>query len=288
MKIIEINRKFYSVPESWNELGKKQLLQVMQLFYSTKYSAEQAQLKLLKILTGMSWWSFFRAPITTTERVVINPFKISLSWGTYLFKCRRTCYGLDEYIYLINFLLKENKLTKNLVPQYKDFYGPAGDCNNLRMNEFVFSEHYYMQWTEKKDDDKLLNNLVAVLYRLKKDKYDLKKNEDGDPRIAFNENLCEYFATSQVYAWPKKLKLAIAHFYEACRIKLVDDNAEVFGGDGEPAKHGLVSIMIAVAESNAFGPFKEVEQLHVNMVMIQLKEQIEKVRQAKENLPAAS
>jgi hypothetical protein len=287
MKLVEINRQFYNVPESWNELSKRQLLQVMQLFYLLKYTNEQAQLKLLKILTGMSWWEFFRAPVTTCERRVFNPFNFSTSVGVYLFSIRKICYGMDEYLYLIHFLLEENKLTKNVVPQYKDFYGPADECSNLRMCEFTFSEHYYMQWSENRQDENLLNNLVAVLYRQRKKNYDLRKNEDGDPRIAFNENLCEYFAESEVYDWPLKLKLAIAHFYEACRIKLVADNEEVFGGDGEPAKHGLISIMIAVAEANAFGPFKEVEQLHVNMVMLQLKEQIHKANEAKRNLQTA-
>lgn len=286
MKLVEINRSFYNVPESWNELSKRQLLQVMNLFYLSRYTNEQSQLKLLKILTGMSWWAFFRAPVTTCERRVFKPFKLSLSLGEYLFSSRKICYGLDEYLYLIHFLLEENKLTKNIIPRFREFYGPADGCSNLRMCEFVFSEHYYMQWSESRQDEKLLDNLVAVLYRPAKRSYDLRRNEDGDPRIAFNENLCEYFATTEVCNWPLKLKLAIAQFYEACRMKLVADNEEIFGGGGEPAKHGLISIMIAVAETNAFGPFKEVEQLHVNMVMLQLKEQIHKANEAKRNLTA--
>lgn len=287
MKLVEINRKFYNVPETWNELSKEQLLQLMQLFYSTKYYTEQAQLKLLKIITGMSWWEFFRAPVTTCERRVFNPFQFRFPLSIYYFLARRTCYGMDEYLYLTNFFVLDNKLTKNLIPRYKEFYGPADECSNLRMSEFVFSEHYYMQWSEQREDEKLLDNLVAVLYRVKKRNYNVTTNEDGDPRIAFNENLCEYYATSQVSAWPMEVKLAIAQFYEACRMKLAEDNDEVFGGGGEPAKHGLISIMIAVAESHAFGPFKEVEQLHVNMVMIQLKEQIHKANEAKRNIQTA-
>jgi hypothetical protein len=279
MKVIEINRRFYHVPENWNELSKRQLLQVLELFYSSKYTNEQAQVKILKILTGMSWWAFFRAPVATCERSVLHPFKIATSFGVYLFTSRAMCYGLEEYIYLTGFLVKENKLTKNVIPEYKDFHGPADECSNLRMSEFVFSEHYYMQWSENREDDKLLDNLVAVLYRPTKKKYNVRKNEDGDPRIAFNENLCEYFAESEVSGWPRSVKLAIAQFYEACRIKLVEENEEIFGGGGEPAKHGLISIMLAEAESHAFGPWKEVEQLHVNLVMIHLKEQIHKAKQ---------
>lgn len=285
MKLIEINRRFYNVPASWNELSEKQLLQLMKLLHVSNYPLEKAFLKILKILTGMSWWEFFRAPVTTTERIVYNPFKLSLSWGVYLFRCRKICYGMDEYLYLTDFLEKENKLTKNHIADYKKFYGPADECNNLRMAEFVFSEDYFMRWSDNKDDDNLLNNLVAVLYRPIKKNYDVTKNKDGDPRIAFNQNLCEYYADTDISGWPKMVKLAIAQFYDACREKLVKDNDEIFGGaTGEPAKHGLISVMIGVAESHAFGDFEKVEQLHVNMVMIQLQEQIHKAKEMERQL----
>lgn len=286
MKLIEINRRYYLVPEVWNELSKKQLLQVMQLFYSNRYDEDQAKLKLLKILTGMSWWQFFRAPVATFERSVFSFSDLNLSVGTSLFKLKKICYGFEEYMYLVDFMLKDNQLTKNLIPEYKGYYGPADNFDNLIMSEFVFTEHYFMQWVENRNDDKLLNNLVAILYRVKKTKYNLYRNEDGDPRIAFNENLCEYFATTEVHAWPRNVKLAIAYYYDACRQKLVYDNDEIFGGTGEPAKNGLISIMYAVAETNAFGPWKEVEQVHVKLVMMMLKEQIHKANEMERRLKA--
>jgi hypothetical protein len=283
VKTIEINRKFYKVPEQWNELSGRQLLQVIDLFFKG-YPEEKALLKLLKILSGMSWWEFFRAPVTTVERLVFTRFRFTMSLGVFLFMSRRTCNGMDEYLYLSEFLLKENTLTKNLIPRYKEFYGPADAISNLRMGEFVFSEHFYMAWSEDKENAVLLNNLVATLYRPKKKNYDFRKNRDGDPRIAFNENLCEFYATSEIYAWPKNIKLAIGHFYEACRTKLVEDNPDVFGGGGEEAKHGLISIMISVAESHAFGDFEKVEQLHVGMIMIQLSEMIHKAKQLEKQM----
>jgi hypothetical protein len=257
LKVVEINKRYYTVPENWNELSKKQLLQVVRLLYLKNYAVEKALLKLLKILTAMSWYRFGRAPIES--------------------KSDRS--GLEEYLYLPDFLIRENNLTRQLLPDYGEFHGPCDGMTNLRMNEFVFSEHYYMQWAEGRENEKLLNNLVAVLYRPKKRKYNLRKNKDGDARIAFNENLCEFYATSEIYAWPKHVKLAIVCFYEACRAKMVSDNPDVFGGEGEPAKHGLISIMLNVAETHVFGGFDQVEQLHVSLVLIQLSEMVHKAKE---------
>jgi hypothetical protein len=294
VKLIDINRKFYSIPETWNELSGKQLLQVMDVFYNNDYSAEKAELKLLKILTGMSWWQFFRAPVTTTDKICFFPLQFSFSWSTLLFRMNQTCYGLDEYLYLTYFLILSNELTKQVLPEYKEFYGPADDCGNMKMNEFVFSEHYYMAWAaikrrkeedpapteeEEKEAEKLLNNLVAVLYRPARKKYDYRRNVEGDCRIAFNENLCEYFATSQVYAWPLQVKMAIVHYYEACRQKWVNDNMDVFGGDGEPAKYGLLSVMRGVAKSGVHGTFDNVEQKYVSMILIELNEEVAEARE---------
>jgi hypothetical protein len=278
MTIIEINRKYYSVPEKWNELSSRQLLQVMHLFYRRNYPIEKAALKLIKILTGMSWWAFFRAPLATTEKQFYPIWKLRGSIAKWLFRNRHECIGLEEYLYLVNFLVEQNDLTRQLLPSYKGFYGPSDECGNMRGVEFVFSEHYYMDWAANEKDEKLLNNLVAVLYRPRKEKYDHRMNKDGDCRIAFNENLCEWYATTVIYHWPLHVKAAIAKFYGACREKWVKDNEDLFGGAGEPAKYGLLSVMRDVAKSGVHGNFEAVEQLYVPMIMIELNEQMEEVK----------
>ena len=257
MTIIEIHKKLYTVPTSWNEITGKQLVKVMDLLSKEVYPQE-AMLYLLKILTGIRWWRFF------------------LSSPTVFY----------EFFYLTEFLLKENTLTKNVLPKYKGFIGPSDDFENLLMCEFAYTEDYFLRWREDESNIQLLNELVAVLYRKKKSGYDEKKNEDGDAREPFNEYLCKYYASAVIYHWPLAVKKAIAHWYDGCRTKMMQDFPSVFsGGGGEPAKYGLLSIMRSVAEKGVHGKFKDVEGLHVRMVMVELDEMMTEVEKIKKSQP---
>jgi hypothetical protein len=194
--IIELNKRLYAVPTQWNELTRRQLLQVIKVFYSEK-PIEHVLLNLARIITGISWIRFFLAPIEE----------------------------LEEFIYLTHFMIKENSLTRQLITSYRSFYGPADDFNNITGDEFVFSEdQYFCYVNSKKKDQAALDNLVSILFRPSKELYDHKLNKDGDARIAFNENICRFYADRKISKWPEHVKLAIFHWYEACREKMIKDN----------------------------------------------------------------
>lgn len=260
MTIIQPYKKLYTVSTAWNELSGEQLLQVMKAFGNKRYNELQLLLKLLKILAGMDWFQFLKLGVR-----------------------------LEEFIYLVAFLFTDNNLTKQLLPYYhckktgNKFYGPADELNNLVMKEFVFSEDYFMRWSDDKENIELLNEFVAVLYRPVKNKYDFKKNPDGDCRIAFNENVCAWYAKDEIKHWPHHVKMAIATWYSHCRQKMIDDNPDVFGGSGEPAKYGLIEVMHNVAEEAVFGNFKEVENQYVNLVLISLNIAVQKAAAIKKH-----
>lgn len=224
------------------------MLQVVETLFLKEYTGEQCLLKLLKILTGMTYYEFFRA----------KPGELA------------------EYIYLCTFLLSEKTgLIPQLIPVHDDFYGPDKGYNNLLMEELVFTEDFFMKWHEEKEDVKLMDGLISVLYRPAKIGYDFVINKDGDARIPFNQYECEWNAKNVISKWPLKMKLAIATIYGSYRNWLVDANPEVFGGvGGDPAMYGLISIIRMVAKNGAFGDFKKVEKLEVNLVMIELNESV--------------
>jgi hypothetical protein len=261
MKLIDINKKIYTVPEQWNELSQKQLIQIMDCLFMKQYTTEEVELKLLKILTNMSYWEFFRA----------------------------TPHELQEYLYLTQFLFNDQKdLTKQLIPEYDDLYGPAGEFDNLLMKELAICDIIFLQWSADRENEEHLNYFVALLYRpakkrkglLKDKKYDFKRNPDGDPREDFNQNVAQYWAEKKIRHWPISVKLAIAYWYDACRWKLVDDNEEVFGdSSGDPSKYGLASLMLSVASDGALGDFTKVENTYVHIVLMQINESM---RRAKE------
>lgn len=260
MTLIELSNKMYLVPASWNELTGRQVIAIMDCLFVKKYSEEQARLKLLKILAGMGWWRFFRSKPTE----------------------------LQEFLYLSDFLLeKETHFTKQLLPEYDGLYGPESDFDNLLMKELVICDNLFMRWSENRADETLLNDFISVLYRPQRPgrylgllPYNKTVNPEGDVREEFNFNKSLYRSKKIIRRWPLAVKLAIVHWYDACRWQLVEENDEVFGGDssGDVSKYGLISVMLSVAETGSMGTLKDVENQFVKTVMLQLNDSIAKAK----------
>jgi hypothetical protein len=264
LKIITIHTKTYSVASEWNELSGSQLLKVMDVLYGN-YEVDAARLLLLKILTRMSWYGFCKIPM---------PDKA-------------------EFLDVTHFLINDNTLTKQLLPQYDGFYGPDDDFNNITGEEFIFSEDFYFKSFSQDTADGPrtmieagLNGLASVLYREQKKDYDFELNPDGDPRKPFNQNIAAFNENKIVTAWPMNVKLAIFTWYETCRQRMILANPEIFSsGSGEPAKYGLLSVMRAIAEGGIHGKFDDVAKMYVKMWMVELNE---KVAEAKQQEKAAT
>lgn len=256
MTTICITKKYYNIPTEWNELSAKQILQVMDVLFLKGYNAEHILLRLVQVLTGISEYRFLKADVRE----------------------------LDEFFYLTAFLLKPDiEFTKNILPFWPEndlqhFYGPDDALNNLRMKEFTLTEDLYMRWWDSdKQDIDALNELVAILYRPAPEDYDFEKNEAGDFREPFNQNVSSFYAKKYISKWPMNTRLAIAAWYNGCRLHIVASNPEVFAGaGGDPALFGLVSVMLDVAETRVFGPFKEVEEQYVNLVLMHLNQALDK------------
>lgn len=244
MQTITIRDLPIKVPTEWNELSARQLVQVMEIIYG-QLPYSYGILQLLKVITCLPSWKW-------------NSLKFS---------------EIEEFLYLPEFLVKESRLTKNLLATYDGWAGPASNFNNLLMAEFVFCEDYFLKYKGDEKDQKSLDNLVAVLYRPRRIFYNGAMNSKGDARIPFNENECTYRAGKKVAHWPISVKLAILTWYEACRLQMIEDFPGVFSGtSGEPAKYGLLTMMRNVAQSGVHGDLKAVEMQFLKMVMIELDE----------------
>lgn len=275
MTIIELNKRYHTIPTEWNELSQQQLLQVMECFFMRQYTGEQALLKLLKILCNMNFWQFFNTPVTSCKK------------RTGLLRSKQEVTGMEEYLYLTSFLFNERTgLTKQLLPVYDNLYGPESNFDNLQMKELVLCDALFMQWSEDKENISLLDDFVSLLYRpLRKSAsyfkiYDIEKNPEGDVREPFNQNLSAWRAKNIISHWPINVKLAIVYWYDACRWELVDQNEEVFGSDsgGDVSKYGLAAVMLSVAEGNALGDLTSVENHYVKTVLMQIDERIRKAK----------
>lgn len=256
MTLATIHNKIYFVPTSWNELTGAQLVKIMRLLHQ-EMDITEGRLQLLRVITGMSWWRF----------VLADPEVLS------------------QFLYLTDFLVEKNTLTKQLLPKYRGYYGPSSNFENLRMGEFVLCEHLYFSHKDSPANPSLVNELVAILYREAKEGYDFRRNPDGDARIVFNEFISQYSAHKKISKWPEEVKRAIVYWYEACREKMISDFPDVFaGGSGEPAKYGLISVMRSVAEKGIHGNFESVEQKYVRLIMVELDEMLREAKQQLESI----
>ena len=246
---ISLNNRSYAHPTTWDELTGAQLVAILDTLRKD-WPADRQRLQLLKILTGMSAWRF---------------------WTTDVMQ-------MDEFFYLQQFLEEQNALTKNLIPSYEGYYGPADNFGNLVVSEYIFTESHYTLYREH-DSLTDLNCLIAVMYRPGKRSYDFRLNPEGDTRVPFNDNLVGYHA-QYIQKWPMSIKLAILHWYEGCRNNLINQYPDIFGGGaGQPAKRGILSIAVSMAETGTFGSFEKVEKLLLHTFMIGISEQIDKAKQ---------
>jgi hypothetical protein len=249
MTLIELNKKYYAFPTCWNELSTKQAMGAMKFFTSehdtiSEESSEKIILHLFRILAGISWWKWVR--IKGEE--------------------------LAEYLYLCSFIWEETNLTKNVLPKYRNLYGPADNFGNLRMNEFAYAQNAFEEYKEK-EDMSALNRLVAALYREAKPGYDFRLNPDSDCRQDFNEAVMNYHAEKVISKWPLYVKLLVLKWYAGCFEQMMKENQDLFSSNkSEVALHGIVSVMRNVAKSGTYGDFNSVEKMYVKMIMIELKE----------------
>lgn len=244
MYLVELNKKFYPVPTTWNELTGRQLVRIMGVLHGGLQPL-QKQLKLLQILAGMGSVRFFFCPVDE----------------------------LQDKLYLTVFLLSTNQLTKNLIPAYDGKFGPADNFNNLTGAEFAHTEFYFVKCLQSTDDTTSLDELVGTLYRDPRPHYDHATNPAGDHRLGFNDKILDHYRQG-VHRWPRALKLAVFTWYAGCRAQLTKEFPRVFGGasDGEQPQYGLWSILRSIAEKGNHGTFKEVEKMLVKEVMMELTE----------------
>lgn len=251
MVLIELRNKLLIIPEKGNELSQKQLVEIADALFIKKYDQYQLPLKLLKIISGLSWWNWLRLAAEDVE----------------------------DFIYLAQFILsKEFSVTKQLLTEYKGFYGPTDELKNMRMDEFVYSEHYFSSINFETKDFTALDDFISIIYRPPKSGYDKVKNLDGDIRIPFNEEESKY-QKRKIARWPLAVKLAIAIWYGCCRNQLVAVYPDVFsGGDGEGALYGLQSIMRSIAKEGTYGTFEQVEKAYLHLMIMELNETVHEAR----------
>lgn len=236
MTIIELNKKLWPFPESWNELSTAQAIKCMAVLLHG-YNVDQAYLQFIRILSGCGWYNFF-----STKKA-----------------------HLQQYLYLCDFLLNPTSLTAQLLPRYNGLVGPAKDFDNLRMNEYAYAQSFFEDYRDNENKE-ALHKLVATLYR----------PAGGDDAEDVREPFSEFkmlMRVRQVSQWPPHVLELVYLWYGGCYSKLMEYAKNIpTSGDAQPALHGIVSIMRNVAREGTYGDFEKVERLYVKMFFMELME----------------
>lgn len=250
---LPVKNKDYYLPESFNELNKKQLIWLARLMSQEK--TEYHELEVLNALLDVGLFEFFR----------ISP------------EIKLNMLPLTQWVY------EGNTLTEQLIPEYNSLFGPCREFDNLTLGEFHFSEMYYQQVA--KGDNAAANNLIAVLYRKPRPFYNKTKDKHGDIRLPFNANLIAYYA-NKIAPWPISVKTAIVMWYDGCREKLVETYNEVFSaGSGEHNDNdaGMYGV-IRNLSGDRFGKISEVEQVFVHTAFMEIEKVMEDNRRMEAEL----
>jgi len=161
MNQVQIDNILRSLPSTWNEMTREQLLYVSRLFTS-KLTLVEFRVKAL--------FGFLSIKRKTLKRIAPE--------DTYAL-----CESLD-------FLNKEVTLTMNLFPVIraglKKYYGPADAMVYCTFGEFTLACSALDEY-QKTGEEKYLDQLVAILYRSQKLFWSIRKyfTDNQDPRSKF-------------------------------------------------------------------------------------------------------
>jgi hypothetical protein len=253
MTIYIHNKKEYTLPDNWNELSARQLIQLMDI--KDQDTTEAYLLRALHVLLGYGKMRFYFMP-------------------------------LDAKFYLLPFVrwvMESNDIINNPITEYAGLLGPASEFDNLRMAEFRVADLHYRLF-QKNPSDEHLNNLIAVLYRpMRTD----GKLDEGDMREPFNPNTVAN-RVQAILRWPKPVKQAILFWYEGCMSYMVGLYDLAFSGGQQQAQttnnieDGFFGMMRDIAKKGIYGDFNAVENMYVHLVFREVEEQMKEAQRQEE------
>lgn len=232
------------IPETWNELTRRQLLNVSKWLDADMPEAPK-KLKLLMALMDVRWYQF------------------ALQWKFFFLDPN----AIPDLLKLTDFLFEENKLSNWLIDNVKvkgqRLFGPMDKLSNITLGEFSFTETYFMQFHQNQSDH-YIHKLIAVLYR----PADMGVDE-GDIREEFNEYKIENRAIL-ISKLPNNVKLAILYNYIGCRNAIVSLFPRIFnaeGQDNQGSKFGWADVIVQMA-GEKFGDVDETSRKNLFSILI--------------------
>ena len=225
MNHVVIDSILRTLPSTWNELTKKQLLFVAEMFHK-----------------GLSVVDFKVHTLYEFLSIKLKDFtRINAEDGYYL------CKTLD-------FILDEVTLTKNLIPFIRPgitkFYGASDGLLYCTFGEFTQAHTRFEQYA-KSQDVSALNELVAILYRPQKFGWFIRRyfTDTPDPRVRFKERTFKKRALKMARIDPL-IKYAVFLFFSGCCNSFPKQFPNVYRKkeDSVASENGWISLIISLAD----------------------------------------
>lgn len=249
-----------ALPETWNELNKKQLLLVTKALFSGKPEME-VRTMIAVILADMSV-----AELRQCTPEIMYKFLIPLG----------------------GFIAANCNLTKQLIPTIanrygQDYYAPSSEFDNLRLGEYDAAEKELYLWlasTQKEeaaeDDYSQLWRFVATLYRPAAP----EQKQQDDRRTPYDQSAVQHHAHKLRKICKIETALAIMLWYKGCRGYLAELYNELFASekrsDEEAAYPDNFPLMRMIAKEGIYGDFDKVEQLYLHTALRELEDKYER------------
>jgi hypothetical protein len=270
------------IPENLSECNASQYIFMCHLFllYQT------AQISKNQLLTESVYHLMNMKPSKNKTSENFNiPIIEDLIESTFFEKIYPNPENEKEYQLKLNQNYINNPVAK-YKPLWKSYYGPTDGFMNLKFGEYCDALRVFLEFN-KTGETKLLFDLAAILYRPKKQFHCIKKhfnNYDGDVRVPYNmhqtESRAKVFSKAPigfsygVYLFFASMQIFISGAEVPWGDKTLDLSI-IFKSDGEApqidaADIGLDSVVFAMAESGAFGDFKEVQNTSFWTIIIKM------------------
>jgi hypothetical protein len=220
MNTVQVGNITRQLPAAWNELASKQLLFIASLLH-TEITVAEFRVKVLHRIMKVKTRLFKR----------LNPEDV---------------YFLTE---TLEFLTKDVRLTKQLLPKIGRYYGPDDSMMSCTFGEFTKAHHRFESW-QKTKDEKYLNELAAILYRPKKFGWFIRKHftESTDCRVQYLDRTLDK-RSNILSCRAKETKYAVYLYFSGCLGALPDQFPHVFKKKSDEGNDsGWIGVILSLAD----------------------------------------
>src|SRR5690606_35459528 len=203
MNTLYINDTSYTLPSSWQELTRKQLISLACLIHDSLDGMRFAKIMFLILTQSLPWW----------KRIRVRFF--------YLFQA--TLDERADMLHLCRSFLENRSFTEQKIKKIGGrsvLFGPPSALANITLWEYIRAEQMFLAYVNAgaNPDPEKLDKLIAILYRPARPDYDPQIHEDIRVPLVDAGVDVRMAAVAKVDI---AVKIAILMWFDSCRSLII-------------------------------------------------------------------